>query len=44
LLDRCPKYTYIKREKLLVKYKHENITNGWLREEYKRRKKKRIGE
>ena len=44
LLDRCPKYTYMEREELLVRYKHKNATNKWLREKYKRRKKKRTGE
>ena len=27
LLDRCPKYIYIKREELPVRHKHKNTTN-----------------
>lgn len=27
LLDRCSKYTHIKREELLVRHKHKNATN-----------------
>ena len=44
MLDRCPEYMHMEREELPVRHKHKNVTNGWLREECKRRKKKRTGE